>query len=641
MSDQRTLIRLFRQSVMQFPDNPFMWEKKGDEYVADTYKVAEPIVETTAAGLLDLGLKHGDRVALLSEGRNDWIYCELAILYCGAMDVPLSVKLKHSTELEFRFSHSQSRFAVVSGGQLDKVLKIKKDLPDLEKIITLDETQVDDPDLITISELRRRGEEFLKTRRGELEQRITSVRESDAANICYTSGTTADPKGIILTHRNYTANIEQAAALFEIPEHYTSLLILPWDHCFAHTAGIYTLMSKGASMSSVVTGKNIIETTKNIAVNLKETKPSFLLSVPALSSNFKKGIEKEVKAKGAKVWKLFQTALKIAYAYQGDGYRDDRWHGNRLMSPLYHLFDNLILKKVRTGFGERLEFFVGGGALLDLEYQRFFTAIGIPVYQGYGLTEASPIISANCPGAQKMGSSGRLVPNLEISIRNEDHEELPPGQPGEIVIKGENVMKGYWRNQKATDETIKNGWLYTGDMGYMDKDGYLMVLGRYKSLLISDDGEKFSPEGIEESLIGGSPYIDQVMLYNNQNPYTSAFIVPNYAVLQSYLQDKGLSKKTEEGQRAAIQLYVDLLNTYRTDSHLKKIFPGKWIPSTFAILGSPFTEENGFINSTMKMVRWKIAEFYQERIDYMYTAEGKDAFNYQNRTIISRLGEEF
>lgn len=639
MAEQRTLIQLFRRSVAMFPDNPLMWEKRGDEYIADTYKQAEAIVETTAAGLLDLGLNHGDRVVLFSEGRNDWVYCELAILYCGAMDVPLSVKLKQSTELEFRFSHSQSRFAIVSRSQLEKVLKIKKDLPDLKKIITLDDTDIDDPELMSITELRRRGADFLKTRRHELEKRIASVNEADAANICYTSGTTADPKGIILTHRNYTANVEQASALFTIPEYYTSLLILPWDHCFAHTAGIYTLMSKGASMSSVVIGKTMIETTKNIAQNLKETKPYFLLSVPSLSSNFKKSIEREVKAKGDKVWKLFQTALKVAYSYQGDGYRNKRWHGNRLKAPLFYLYDKLLFKKIRKGFGERMEFFVGGGALLDVEYQKFFTAIGIPIYQGYGLTEASPIISANCPGHQKMGSSGRLVPDLQICIKNENDEDLPAEQPGEIVVKGENVMKGYWRNNKATDETIKDGWLYTGDMGYMDKDGYLIVLGRYKSLLISDDGEKFSPEGIEESIVSGSAYIEQVMLYNNQKPYTTAFIVPNFTALQSYLQDNGLSQKTEEGQRAAIQLYIDLFNTYRSDSQLQKVFPGKWIPSTFAILGSPFTEENGFINSTLKMVRWKIAEFYQERIDYMYTPEGKDPFNHQNMTIISRIGE--
>jgi long-chain acyl-CoA synthetase len=303
------------------------------------------------------------------------------------------------------------------------------------------------------------------------------------------------------------------------------------------------------------------------------------------------------------------------------------------------LFDKLIFKKVRQGFGGRLRFFVGGGALLDIDYQKFFTAIGIPVYQGYGLTEAAPIISANCPGSQKMGSSGKIVPHLQISIRNDDDEELPTGVSGEIVVKGENVMKEYWNNPEATRETIKDGWLYTGDMGYLDDDGFLVVLGRYKSLLISDDGEKFSPEGIEESMLNHSPYIEQFMLYNNQNSYTTAFIVPNSSAVLNFLKDQNLSKKFADGQQAVIQLFIDEINRYRETPEFKKKFPGKWLPVSFAILGTPFTEENGFINSTLKMVRWKICEFYKDRIDYMYTPDGKDVFNHQNMTIVSRLGE--
>ena len=200
-------------------------------------------------------------------------------------------------------------------------------------------------------------------------------------------------------------------------------------------------------------------------------------------------------------------------------------------------------------------------------------------------------------------------------------------------------MKEYWHNPEATAKAIKDGWLYTGDMGYMDEEGYLVVLGRYKSLLISDDGEKFSPEGIEESLLSHSVYIDQIMLYNNQNPYTIAFIVPNFAKVLAFLEQIGLDKKTAEGQKAVIQIFAEEIERYRKEPKYQKQFPGKWIPTTFALLGEPFSEENGFINSTMKMVRWKIAEFYKERIDYMYTVEGKDVFNRHNMKIVSRLGD--
>lgn len=636
MSNGKTLIQLFEESVQKYPENPLLWEKHIGVYQPTTYKQVHAEVTKLAAGLMALGLEPGDRVVLLSEGRNDWVYTELAILFCSAINVPLSVKLKEANELKFRFSHSGARFAFVSGGQLNKILEIKNDLASLEKIIALDTPEMPEHDLLEVEELRKMGEEFLQTKAAELEARKKIVKGDTPANICYTSGTTADPKGIVLTHRNYSANIEQADGLYNIPSEYVSLLILPWDHSFAHTAGIYFLMFSGASMASVEIGKTLIETTRNIAKNIKEIKPHFLLSVPALSANFKKNIERGIEEKG--LTGLFNKALKVAYAYQGDGFRDGHYQGNRLLKPLYNFFDRLVFRKIREqGFGGRLEFFVGGGALLDIEYQKFFTALGIPIHQGYGLSEAAPIISANSPAAQKMGTSGRLVPNLEIKICDEDGNELPQGEKGEIVVRGENVMIGYWNNPEATAKTVKDGWLFTGDMGYMDEEDFLVVLGRYKSLLISDDGEKFSPEGIEEILVGRSKYIQQVMLFNNQKPYTTVLIVPDKNAIQEFLEQSNLSHKYENGQSAVIQMIQDQINELRDAPDVKEQFPSKWFPASFALLGEPFTEDNGFINSTMKMVRWKITEFYKSRIDYLYTPEGRNVLNHQNMTIISRL----
>jgi len=222
--------------------------------------------------------------------------------------------------------------------------------------------------------------------------------------------------------------------------------------------------------------------------------------------------------------------MKIAYRYNGLGW--DRGKGMKVfLKPLYGLFDAVVFKKVRKAMGGNMRFFIGGGALLDIELQRFFYAIGIPMYQCYGLTEASPVISVNSPEIHKLGSSGRIVENLEVRICDDGGNEVPQGEKGEIVIRGENVMKGYWKNEQATADTIKEGWLFTGDMGYMDADGFLYVLGRFKSLLIADDGEKYSPEGIEEALAAGSSLIDQVMLYNDHDPYTVALIVPNREIM--------------------------------------------------------------------------------------------------------------
>lgn len=636
--EQRTIPIMFEESVKKYANNPLMWEKKNDKYEALPYSEMKNLVYKFAAGLIKLGLNKGDRSALISEGRNDWVMSELAILYCGAVNVPISVKIEEPNDLKFRLSHSECKFVIVSKNHLHKIRKIKNDLPDLEKVIVLDRIGDLHDDEITKEEILKLGDEYLKHNEEQFIKIYKSINENDNANICYTSGTTADPKGIILTHRNYTANVEQATALLPIPEYYVSLLILPWDHSFAHTAGIYTLMKNGASMASIQLGNSPIETLRNIPINIKEIKPTFLLSVPALAKNFRKNIESGIRAKGEKVEKLFNKALETAYDYNGLGC--DKGKGMRkLKKPLLALYDKILFSKIREGFGGRLEFFIGGGALLDIELQKFFYAIGIPMFQGYGLSESAPVISSNVPALHKLGSSGKVVKNLQVKICNEDGVEIPTGQKGEIVCKGENIMKGYWKNENATSSTIKDGWLYTGDMGYFDEEGYLYVLGRFKSLLIGSDGEKYSPEGIEEALVEKSNLIDQVMLHNNQDPYTIALIVPNKEAVKNELKKFGLTIHNEEGQKKAIEIIQREINRFRNGGEFEGQFPERWLPSTFALLGEGFTEQNHFMNSTLKIVRGKITEFYKNRIDYLYTAEGKDIFNHQNKKIVERFDE--
>jgi len=636
---EHTIIELFLNSVKKYPQHPLLWEKTEKSYQATTYQAAFERVMQTAAGLMQLGFKAGDRAVLLAEGRNDWVITELGVLFAGGINVPVSVKLNEPDELRFRFAHSEASVIIVSGRQLNKVLPLVKDLPALKNIVVMDAHDLSRNDLITLEQLQVLGTAYLDENRNTFDARWQGVNEETPANICYTSGTTADPKGIVLSHRNYTANVAQSAAFYPIPNYYTSLLILPWDHSFAHTCGIYTLMAHGASMASIEMGRNLIETTRNISKNIKEIRPYFLLSVPALSDKFKRNIERGIAAKGKVAAWLFHQGMKIAYAYQSDGYRDGHYQGNAALAPLYKFFDRILFSKIRLEFGGRLGFFVGGGALLDIEYQRFFAALGIPVFQGYGLSEAAPVISANHPERQKMGTSGPVVPGLELKICDAHGNALPQGEKGEIVVRGENVMQGYWKNPSATADTLKDGWLYTGDMGFLDNEGFLMVLGRFKSLLISDDGEKFSPEGIEESLCGSCNAMHQVMLYNNQKPYTTALIVPNRSVLIRELKDRGLTLNTDEGQKAAITLFTTAINRYRAGGDLAGQFPGKWMPSTFILLGEAFTEENRFLNSTMKMVRYKIAENYTEQLSYMYTAEGKppeNAINLETLRTIAR-----
>ena len=625
----KSLVQFFEENVDRFKDNPYMWEKKDGAYSPTSYSELRDQVYQFAAGLISLGIKKGDRLTLLAEGRTAWVVAEMSMFYLSAIDVPISIQLNEPADLSFRIKHSQSRMVIVSGSQLRKIDAIKKELPDLETVILMDPKESYKEDEVYMGDVMEDGKKLLDKDFDAVKKVFNSVSPDDVANICYTSGTTADPKGIMLSQRNYTANTEQALSILTIPEHFKMFLFLPWDHSFAHTCGLFTIMGVGASIAALEMGKNAIETTKNIGKNIKELKPDMMFSVPTISKNFRNSIESGVRAKGKLTWSLFQAGLNIAYRYNGIAL--DKGKGMKaFLKPLNALFDAVIFKKVRAGLGGNMQYFFGGGALLDIELQRFFYAIGIPIYQGYGLTEASPIISANGEKAYKMGSSGLIPENLEIRICDDEGSELPLGEKGEIVIRGENVMKGYWRNEQATAETIKDAWLFTGDMGYMDPDGFLYVLGRYKSLLIADDGEKYSPEGIEESFTDQSEYISQALLHNNQDPYTVALVHPDPAALKRFLKEKGLSPGSNEAVEACLTLVDNELREYRRNGKYGDIFPQRWIPANIGILAEGFTLENKFMNPTYKVVRPKVEEHYSELFDFLYTPESKTAINPRN-----------
>jgi long-chain acyl-CoA synthetase len=631
----KTLIELLESSAQKYANNPYLLEKKTDRYEATTYKEIKEQVYKVAAGLLAMGIRKGDRIALISEGRTDWVISELGILYTGAVNVPLSILIKESAELKFRLEHSETRWIIISGSQVDKIKSFRKELKNIEKVIFLDPQESYENDEIFMGDVKKIGEEYLSKNLEKFLEIMRSIGPDDYANICYTSGTTADPKGIILTHRNYTANIEQALTLMDVPEWWTTLLIIPWDHSFGHTVGIYIMMASGASLAAVQ-GKSYLDSLKNIGGNIKEIRPVFELSAPALAKSLRKGIEKGIRDKGATIEKLFNHALKIAYRYNGIGW--DRGKGFKIfLKPLYKLYDVIVFKKIRASFGGRLKFFFGGAALLDIELQRFFYAIGIPMLQGYGLSETSPVISGNTEFRHKLGSSGHLVKNLDLKICDEKGNELAVGIKGEIVVRGENVMKGYWKNEKATREAIRNGWLHTGDMGYMDSDGFLYVLGRFKSLLIADDGEKYSPEGIEETITDRSKYIDQFMLYNNQNKYTTAVLVPNKEALLNWAKNKNINLSDIKGQEAVLLEIESVINQYRQGGVYSDLFPTRWLPAAIAILDEPFSQDNALMNSLGKMVRAKIVEYHKDKIDYLYTPEGKNIVNPRNIETIKKV----
>ena len=632
MAARLTIIDFVEKYVAQYSKNPFLWEKNLDTNVWEptTYEETLAKAKRIAAGLMALGVQKGEKVSYLSEGRDMWVIGELGVLYAGAVNVPLSIKLEETNDLVFRVKHSDSKYVITSKFQLPKIRKILPECPMVEKVILFDEVADKQENEIYISEIIEMGDKFLAENHEQFVQRYSSIGPDDYANISYTSGTTADPKGILLTHRNYTANVEQAHSVIGVDSTDRMLIILPLDHCFAHVAGFYTMMSYGASIGTVPSGKTGKEALRNIPVSIKEFKPNVMLSVPTLAKNFKKNIENTIARSGKTVEKLYNFALKNAIAYNKEGHNKGTQFVDIFRKPLMCLFDKIIFKKVREGLGGHMKFFVGGGALLDIDLQRYYYAIGIPMYQGYGLSEATPIISANSPAKHIFGSSGKVVSPMEIKILDADGVEQPFGVKGEICIKGENVMAGYWKNPKSTADTIVDGWLHTGDMGYMHDAEMLYVVGRFKSLLIAADGEKYSPEGIEENLVENSKYIDGALLHNSQDPYTIALVTPNKEALKKYAQGIGLDPESQEAKEKMLLLIESEVNAYRKGGKFAGTFPDRWLPAAICVLPEPWTEQNHFLNSSMKVVRGRVEEAYKEHMAYAYTTEGKNVINKMN-----------
>lgn len=627
-----TIIDFVEQYTAKYGDETFLREKVDGVWKETSFNATREEAHILAAGFMSMGLEKGDKVALISEGRNYWIFSELGILYAGAVNVPLSFKLESDTDLTFRINHSDARFVIASQTQIDKIRRVIDRCPKVEKVIVMDPIELKDGE-IYIGDIMAAGKEYLKEHQDLLLERMASVGPDDYANISYTSGTTADPKGILLTHRNYTANVDQALSVISIDRGDVMLIILPLDHCFAHVAGFYVMMKCGGSIATVPCGKSTVSLLKNIPTAIKEVRPHVLLSVPTLSRNFKKSFDSAIKKSGSFVEKLYEFGIKNAETYNREYYNAGKpcwkmwWR-----KPINAVIDKLVFSKVREGFGGRIKFFVGGGALLDIELQRYYCAIGMPVFQGYGLSEATPVICSNSMGHARFGSSGRVVKPMDIKICDEDGKEIPNGETGEIVIRGENVMAGYWKNPEATAKTIVDGWLHTGDRGYICKEDpeYLYVTGRFKSLLIASDGEKYSPEGYEDSLADGSKFIETSMLYNNQSPYTVVLVIPNKTLLAEEVKKAGLDPGSLEGKKAQLAIIKEEVDAYRPGGRRAGMFPERWLPASVIVGDTPFTEQNGMLNTTMKMVRGKVEKFYADRIEYAMTVEGKDIMNQKN-----------
>ena len=633
----RTLFRLLRETVDSHPDAVYMRERTPQGWRDATFRAIAGEARDVAGFLLSRGFAPQDRVSLLAEGRNSWIAAELGILLAGGISVPISVKIKEKGEILFRMKHSASRFAITSTMHAEKIASLAGDLPDLCAILSLDETLPAAVRMPAVSwtEVRATGAAWAAGHAAEMDGIEQRAREDDPVTLTYTSGTTAEPKGILLSHKNYYVNVENADGMFPLPPPLYMLLILPWDHSFGHTAGLFLFIRKASVIAAVEPAKTELGTIRNIPKNLKEIGPTYLLVVPALVENFRKNITAQVRQKGGLSAAMFFLAIGLGMRVNGDGFRMRHDPLSLLAWPLYLLLRSIVRGSVRTSLGGRIVFMVSGGSACSSDHVRWFSALGIPVYQGYGLSETSPIIASNThvPGNFKIGSSGRPSSWAEVRIADDAGAELPRGETGEIWVRGECVMLGYWKNEKATREAITDGWFHTGDLGYVDADGFLFVVGRIKSLLVGTNGEKYSPEALEQHLVDTVPAFQQVMLYNQQDPYTVALVVPDPGNARALTGKDGQGVLTDADLDRALSAMRQALMRYRKDPVLSSQFVSTWTPRTFALVAEPFAEDNGMMNASMKVVRRAVVARYQERIRRLY-GEEDDPLNDANREVL-------
>lgn len=633
---KRTILRMLDEAVAKWPSAPYALRKTDTGFVAVTFSEARERSREFAAWLLSAGFRRGDAVAILAEGSPAWIMGEFGLVMAGCVSVPLSVKLL-GEEIPFRLDHSEAKAILTTKNQLRKVLGCFARVKNTTiKVVYLD----DDPDaarataaefgvsadrVIGFDEARAAGRAGLPSLSATLDRSIEAVAEDDTVTICYTSGTTGNPKGIMLTHLNYWTNCHDGIEVIRIPEGWRSLIILPVDHSFAHTAGLYTALVCCIALYFLDTRGGGIAALRNIPINLLEADPHFLFTVPALSGNFMKKIIAGVEEKGGIIEKLFKAGIRAGIAWNGDGFdRPPFFTRLRAFLP-YHVAKLIIFNKVkRMVFGTSIRFAVGGGALLDVKQQEFFGAFGMPVYQGYGLTEATPIISTNAPNRHKFGTSGVLMPSIEVKIVKADGTEAAVGETGEIVMRGGSVMKGYYKNPEATAKALRDGWLYTGDLAYLDKDRFLVVVGREKALLIAEDGEKYSPEEIEEALTFSTDLFDQVMAWCDQKKYTIALVTLDTGRVEALVKARGI--RTADELLAALK---EQFYRFRSDPKAKKVQAG-WVPSVFQVVGEGFGEKDGTVNSMMKMVRHRVVERHRDLVDYSYSPEGSRVENARN-----------
>ncbi len=599
LKDFKTIPDLFFQVAKEFgsgTERPVLKHKIDGQYVGITYNQLFQATEDFASGLASLGVKRGDKIAIIAENRPEWVYSDMAILGLGAIDVPL-YPISTSETIEYIINNSESKGLIVSNKfHLNKILKVRNNCKTLKFIIVMNNDDVnDDQDVYSFSEVLAKGEQFKSENPNYFEENAKICNENDLCTIIYTSGTTGEPKGVMLSHKNIASNVKAAHEIFDINENDTFLSFLPLCHIFERMAGYYTAFSCGGQIAYA-------ESIEKIAQNMVEIKPTIMTAVPRLFERIYSRIKRNVETQSDKKQKIFNWALEV-----GRNYMDAKKSIEGVpvgLTVKRKLADKLVYKKLRERTGGNMRFFISGGAALSRDLGQFFESVGILIVEGYGLTESSPVIAANRVNDYKFGTVGKPMPGVEVKI----------AQDGEILAFGPSIMQGYYRKKKETEETIKNGWLHTGDIGVFDAEGFLIITDRKKHLFKTTGGKYIAPTPIENMFLG-SKYIDQFVLIGDRRMFLSALIVPDFEALKEYADANRIQYSGEQDLVEKKQIY-ELLEK-ELGAFQKKLANYERVRK-FKVLDRPFSIEGGEMTPSLKIKRKVIEERYGDLIDDMY-----------------------
>jgi len=587
-----TIPKQFLHAVGTYDKPDAFRTKRNGRWEDLSHREAFERVYAAALGLQSLGLARGDRVGLMSENREEWALSDLAILSMGCINVPVYPTLP-APQAEYVLSDSESRAVFVSTAeQLEKIESIRNRLPMLQHVIAFD-AGLSGEGVMTLDELIARGKGVGNPT--PYEDLISSIGKNDWATIIYTSGTTGPPKGVILTHWNIMSNVHAAESLIDITPQDACLSFLPLSHSLERTAGWYVMMASGVSIAYA-------ESVESVADNLREIHPTIVVGVPRLYEKIYARILDSVEQGSPIKQKLFHWAVNRGRRYAEEQLGSGKVRGTT--KALRGVADKLVFAKLKARTGGRMRFFVSGGAPLAREIAEFFYAAGLPILEGYGLTETAPLLTINTFENLRFGSVGKAAPGIDIRI----------AEDGEIVCRGPNLMPGYYKKPDETAAVIRDGWFYTGDIGHLDEDGFLVITDRKKDIIVTAGGKNIAPQ-IIENLVKQSPYVTEAVVVGDNRAYCSVLIVPTFEKLDDFAEANDVPNAT----RAELLSNPKVQTLYEQEiERMCERLASYETPHKFALIDRELTVDDGELTPSLKVKRRVVEKKYAALIEQMY-----------------------